>query len=90
LPIAPSQMHLEVIKNEQLSFTITAPNTFDGKSIFLDLSNGTFSKTIQPNVTQNQNDYVLQHIFEKPGNYDVHINVDDTIIATYVVKVKRK
>jgi len=89
IPTLPNQMHLELIKNEQISFTLTSPNTTETKNMSLML-NTSSSRSIQPIVTRNQNEYVLQYTFEKAGNYDVHIKVDDTIVATYVVKVKRK
>ena len=89
-PLAPGQMYLEVVKNKQQSFTLNTPNAFENESISLVLNNGGSDRVLQPKVTQNQNDYTLQHAFEKSGQYDVHIKVDDTVIATYVVKVKRK
>jgi len=90
LPTAPSQMKLEAVKNEQLSFAFSTPKALAGESISLILNNGGSDRALQPKVTRNQNNYILQHTFEKSGNYDVHIKIDDEIIVTYVVKVKRK
>ena len=89
IPTAPTQMHFEVVKNEQVSFLLTSVQPIVKESITLLLNTGGSNKNIKPNVIQNGNDYVLQHIFDKSGKYDVHITANDTIISTYVVKVKR-
>ncbi len=90
IPTTPTQMHLEIIKNEQISFLLTSVQSIAGENIVLLLNTGSSSKNIQPKVTRNENDYVVQHTFDKSGRYDVHIKANDAIIATYVVKVKRK
>lgn len=86
----PSRMHLETIRNEQLSFTLIPTEGDTDPKLSLVLNNGAGSSEISPEVKRNQNEYVLSHTFAKSGRYDIHIRSDDTIIATYVVKVKRK
>lgn len=88
--ITPIQMYLETIKNEQVSFTFTSTNSIKNETIFLILNTSYSSKNIQPTITKKQSEYILQHTFKQLGKYDVHIKVDDAIIATYVIKVIRK
>ena len=90
IPIAPIQMHTESIKNKEVSFVLTSFNPLKKEDIVLILNNGISSKDIQPQIIKNQNEYTLQHTFEKSGKYDVHIKIADTIITTYVVRIKRK
>lgn len=90
IPVAPIKMQLQIVKNECVSFTLSTSKILESKNMSLLLNNGGSSKSIQPIVTRNQKDYILQHTFEKSGKYDVHIKADDIIIATYVVRVKRK
>ena len=90
IPLAPIQMYLEAAKNDQLSITLSSIKAIKNQSIVLLLNNGNNSKTIQPKVMRNQNEYVLHHTFDRSGRYDLHIKVNDVIIATYVVRVKRK
>jgi len=87
LPIAPREMHLEIVKNESVSFSLNTSEIFENESLSLVLNK---VYDIQPIVTRNQENYILQHSFEKSGSYDVHIKVEDIVIATYVVKVNRK
>ncbi|MFK7814461.1 MAG: hypothetical protein AB8B59_18340 [Maribacter sp.] len=90
IPKLPSQMHLETIKNENVDFSFTSTKNLEDANIVLVLNNGSSSKNIRPNVTHNQEEYILKHTFNKTGNYDVHIKIDDSIMVTYVVRVKRK
>jgi hypothetical protein len=90
IPVTPIKMHLEAVKNDQLSFRLNSPKTLKEENLFLVLKNGSSSKTITPEIKRIKNDYVLQHTFDKSGRFDVHIMVEETIIATYVVKIKRK
>jgi len=90
IPIAPKKMQLETVKNESISFIISIPDTVNIDSISLVLNNGGSNQNIQPKITRNQNQYILQHSFEKAGTYDVHIKVGEAIVGTYVLKVKRK
>ncbi len=88
-PSRPKQMHLEVTKNEPLTFDLNAASKISKNNIQLMLSSGLSTKEVRPNVLQNKQEYQLRYTFEKPGRYDVHIKVNDIIIATYTVKVKR-
>jgi len=90
IPTAPLEMHLETIKNKPFSFTISSVNAIENESIVLVLKNGNSSESVRPLVEQNKNSYELQHSFEKSGSYDVHVKVNDNLIATYVIRVKRK
>lgn len=90
IPVAPSEMHFETLKNESVVFSLNVPKTFKSESISLLLNNGGSDKSVRPKVTLDQNECRLKHSFDRAGTYDVHITVNDDIVATYVVKVKRK
>ena len=90
IPSAPKKMRLEAIKNQSVSFVLEVSNTIKTEHISLLLDNGSSSKNIQPKITSNVGELTLYYSFEKAGKYDVHIKLKEAIIATYVVKVKRK
>lgn len=90
IPIKPSTMNLEAKKNEPIAFILEVPKTFKSQSISLVIHNGSAKKVVQPKVSIKQNECHLKHSFKNSGTYDVHIEVDDDIVVTYVVKVKRK
>lgn len=85
----PKQMRLQTIKNEKISFKFSSKNRFKNEDITLKLKTSNSSKTVIPKVVKNKNDYTLSYVFEKTGYFDVHIIVEEALIATYVVRVKR-
>lgn len=90
VPKSPEKMHLEVLKNEAVIFSLKIPNDVQSENLFLVLNRGVSNKVVQPQITQNQNNITIQHTFGKTGLYDVHIQLDNEYVATYVVRVKRK
>lgn len=90
IPMSPEKMIVDAKKNEAVLFKLIVPNASQSNRISLLLKKGNLSQTVNPIITQNQKEYNLQYSFEKAGLYDVHIKMDSTVIATYVVKVRRK
>ncbi len=90
IPTTPAKMHLTVHKNEHISFKLVTHHTLRSENLSLLLDNGSTSSTVQPKITTNKNHCTLQYTFSKAGKYDVHIKAADKVIATYVVRVKRK
>ncbi len=90
IPVTPTKMHLETVKNQNVRFNFTVPNDFKSENVVLIINNGRIDKTPKSKVSPNKNTYSLDHIFEKTGVYDVHLQVDDEIVATYVVRVRKK
>lgn len=86
----PKEMYLEITKNEKLSFRFSTHKVISEEDISIELKSGSISKKVMPKLLKNLNDYYLQYSFEKSGHYDTHIILGGTIIATYVVRVKRK
>ncbi|PCJ94603.1 MAG: hypothetical protein COA50_12670 [Flavobacteriaceae bacterium] len=89
-PIAPRAMHIETLRNEAVVFSLNVPPSFKNENISLLLTTGNSNKNMQSKVSSDQNGQHLEHIFTKAGTYDIHIKANDDILATYVVKVKRK
>jgi len=90
LPVSPKGMQLKTIKNRPIDFVLqvlenNVPLEFD-----LMLSQGSSNTLATPIQTQGENTYTLSYSFQKTGLYDVHLRVNNVIIATYVVRVKRK
>lgn len=89
-PIEPSIMRLEVEKNKEVTFILQDLNGIDITTIFLQLDLGNSMQFIQPKVEILQNNKVkIKYTFNSIGLYDVHINVKNHPICTYVIKVKR-
>lgn len=89
-PIEPSMMRLEVEKNKEVTFILKDLKGIDITTIFLQLDLGNSMQFIQPKVERLQNDTVkIKYTFNSVGLYDVHINVKNHPICTYVIKVKK-
>lgn len=87
IPIAPAVMQNHIQKGASVTFTLHVPNEFVG-DVQLLLNKGGSKKIGDANIIKKQAEISLVQKFEKKGLYDVHISVDDQLIATYVIKVK--
>ena len=90
IPIAPEKMVVELKKIEPVVFKLKAPERMLKNSLSLSLKRGYSSESVNPVIERQAENYNLKYVFDRSGSYDVHILVDSTIMATYVVKVKRK
>ncbi len=90
IPISPKEMHLATLKNGTLNFSLEIPISEKQDKISLSIHNGIREVVLQPNIQRIDNYYNFHHTFERIGKFDVHIQVNNNIIATYVVQVKRK
>ncbi|MFS4467029.1 transglutaminase domain-containing protein [Maribacter sp. 2210JD10-5] len=89
-PTIPQKMKLETLKDKEVFFKIVSQNNVSERKIGLLLNRGGSNKEVMPAITKNKNDYTLAYTFKKTGLYDTHIQVNDSIIASYVVRVKKK
>jgi len=90
IPIAPIKMQIEILKYSTSSFVLKTKKPITNQNLFLVIAEGTSFREVKPSVSRNENEIVLEHRFSKTGKFDVHIKVEDDLIATYVVRVKRK
>lgn len=89
IPISPGVMHIESQKNKTVRFELLQTKPFTNEEIALVIINGSGSKTSTPETILIKNKCILTHTFNKTGHYDVHIKVDELIIATYTVKTHK-
>ncbi|WP_405399227.1 transglutaminase domain-containing protein [Maribacter sp. Asnod2-G09] len=87
IPIAPAAMHNTIQKGTSVTFALQVPKDFIGNTQLL-LNKGGNQKNGNPNTIKKEGEINLVQHFEKKGLYDVHISVEDQLIATYVIKVK--
>ncbi|MBM1106088.1 hypothetical protein JQC67_08075 [Aurantibacter crassamenti] len=90
IPLTPEHMRFETVKNKTVVFTIESIDGEIADNVQLQIDAGNGNRSTIPKITTEQNKLLLDHVFTKTGVFDVHIQVADAIIATYVVKVKRK
>lgn len=87
IPVFPLEMHQNINREDIVTFKLNVPNNYFG-DIQLLLHKGGVKKLSNPHILRNDNEISIVQKFEKKGLYDVHISVENELIATYVVKVK--
>lgn len=90
VPLSTETMYLETLKNEPISFKVRIPNNEIHKHLNLTLNTKVTKEDVKIEPNSNNESCLITHTFMRTGVYDVHLRMDDEIIATYVVKVKRK
>lgn len=86
----PKKLYNEVYRNKTLNITYTLKPNIVPKTVTLTIDDGINTKTITPDSVsfKDQNLYV-SHILKKYGLFDIHLTIDDQLVASYVYKVKR-
>lgn len=89
-PIGPNDMDLTIQKKDTLSFVFKGPAESEADRIYFELDFGSGSRTVEPLalVTQGENLEVLYYA-AKTGFYDLHLKLNDDVLMTYTLKVKR-
>ena len=90
IPVFPKKMNLSLVKNDGISFVISSPYSIETKSLLLLLRKNGIQNSVQPKITRRDSEYIIHYIFNTQGSYDVHLSIENVIIATYVVDVSRK
>lgn len=84
---APKKMHQQIKKNTSFLFQYTLKKGIDKKKVKFIFVNGSSEKTIKPKLFLQKNTLQLKHTFKNRGFYDVHLYIEDKIIATYTFNV---
>ncbi len=87
ISVSPEAMHIKEQKNKAVTFKLYQPTPFTNEKIVLIVAKGTSEQIIIPEISRNKNNCILHHTFNKTGNYDLHIKVDNSIIASYTLKI---
>ncbi|RZS93180.1 transglutaminase domain-containing protein [Aquimarina brevivitae] len=89
-PIYPKTMDIETTTDKATTFSIGTNTDVLPKNVALVLYLGPKEKELPSDVkAQKDNILTISHRFKIKGTYDVHLKIDDAIIATYTVKVKK-
>lgn len=88
IPISPEIMNITISKNKLVNFKLSAPVDSLIK-INVIIGSRTFSKLPIKQKWKADNDLVtFNHSFKSKGVFDVHLQLENDIIATYVVNVE--
>jgi hypothetical protein len=84
-------MYIEVEKNKETHFLLKTSKSTDLNQINIELVSGTNCRTVKPIIIRLKEDLLeIKYNFKNQGLYDVHFKIDNNVIFTYVIKVKKE
>ena len=90
LHIAPDRMHHKIKKNDSIIFNYKLKNDIEVNDVQLLIDSGFNTRKIKPISLNIENKFLtLKHLFKSTGFYDVHLYIEDDLISTYTIEVKR-
>lgn len=87
---APKQLFNEVQENYEAKFQYVLKEDVNPNELSILIDDGSFTSTL--NITEKDivdNDLNISYIFEKRGQYDLHLICKNKYLSTYVFKVSR-
>lgn len=87
--ILPKKMHHNLKKNSNFTFQYSLKEKVDVKKVQLIVDNGVSEKNITPETHLKDNLLTLKHTFKNRGFFDVHLYIEEKLIATYTFKIEK-
>lgn len=88
IPILPSNMNLKILKESELSFKYKTLKNISTNKISLVHYVGNVEREINIiNLKKDKNNIQFKHKFKRKGMYDIHLKINNDIVASYTVKV---
>lgn len=89
-PIRPNVLNLTVKRNESVKFTYETFMDLTNRSVELIHYVGNKEKKFRLDNVKKSGDFIsFNHKFDSRGVYDVHLKVDNDIVVSYTIKVKK-
>jgi hypothetical protein len=88
VPMSPNTLQIEVLKNETIPFQLKILNDISLDHVQLTLSDGVNKKVLNKDDFTLKNGVLqLYYKFKTRGHYNVHVLMNDEVIASYAVNV---
>lgn len=90
IPVSPEKMQVDYKTNEEITFRIKTLKAINTDKIALIEYSGMLEKAFEIYNIKNENGVVtFTYNFKRKGNYDVHLKMEDDIVATYTISVSK-
>lgn len=90
IPVSPVKMNTETTTNNEVSFSFRTLNSISEDRINLIQYSGNNEKTFEIYDLKNEDGFIsFKYKFERKGTYDVHLKIDNDIVASYTIHVSR-
>lgn len=88
IPVSPNKMNVTVDKNAEIDFSLKPLRNISTENISLIRFIGTDEKAFEIYDVKQENGFItFKHKFKRKGFFDVHLKVNDDIVATYTIDV---
>lgn len=89
LPILPETLHIDTETRKEIDFVLRNLNNTVKKAVTLVYYSGNREKKIEVfELANNRDKITFKCMFEKPGIYDVHLKLEQDIVASYTIEVR--
>jgi len=90
IPISPNEMHLASKQNDEIKFSFKSFNSIDLSKVTLMQYMGIKEKPFKIYDLKNDNGLItFKYKFKYKKLYDIHLKIDDDIVATYTINVTK-
>ena len=86
---SPQKMHHNIKKGDEFTFQYQLKKPVNSKKIKFILDSGTVENTVKPEIILQNLNLTLKHTFTYSGFFDMHLYIENKLIATYTFKVTR-
>lgn len=87
--ISPKKMHHTIQKDSSYTFEYQLKKEINPKTIKFILDSGSVEKTVTPAIDLQYKNLIVNHTFKKTGFFDLHLYIENKLIATYTFKVNK-
>lgn len=88
IPIGPQKLNTTITKKEEISFTFKSLKAISIDDVSLVRISGIKETPYKIYELKNENDIIsFKYAFKHKGFYDVHLKIENDIVATYVIEV---
>jgi len=90
IPLTPSKMNIKVLQNEEVSFKFKALRNISKRRVSLVYYLGNTEQSFDIyNLREEKGIITFKNKFKHKGFYDVHLKIEDDVVATYTVNVTK-
>ncbi|WP_055435525.1 transglutaminase domain-containing protein [Lacinutrix algicola] len=90
IPVSPKLMDFKIEKDEEIIFSFKALKKENSNTISLVYFSGNKERTLKLHDLKHENKVTtFKHQFKRKGFFDVHLKIDNNIVATYTIEVTK-
>ncbi|WCO00959.1 transglutaminase domain-containing protein [Psychroserpens ponticola] len=90
IPFSPKKMNIQIKKNTEINFSLKSLKQISNKNISLIKLSNQNEKVLEIYDIKSENGWIqFKHQFKHRGQHDVHLKINNDIVATYTINVTK-